>query len=205
MHRIPFLHFRDHDIHDKLNSIIFLTLYGASRYPTSCLVSIVAYGDEHNERQPTNNEKAEENGQPVGLLFFLSLDARLHGQNGLGIWECWHCWLGWWWCEVDGLICAVVCVISLATRKKAEQFEWQMNSNKLVLLKKHFFKTLLVIFMQHTFYISLRIFVKHRQYFYYVGLSYIYIFIYRYLWLLVHSKLKRSERLVSHDCFANPT
>ena len=66
------------------------------------------------ERLPTNNEQAEEYGHPAGLLFFLGLNTRLNGQNGLGGWGCHGCWLDIRCCRVEGLIAVVISVIGLA-------------------------------------------------------------------------------------------
>lgn len=77
------------------------------------------FSNVETERQLTNNQKAEEYGQPTGLLFFLGLHPCLHGKNGLEGWGCWGRWLDSRRCRVEGLITVIISVIGLAARRQS--------------------------------------------------------------------------------------
>lgn len=69
----------------------------------------------------TNNQQAEEYGQPTGLLFLLGLDACLHRKNGLGGWYCGGCWLDSHCCRVLGVIAVVISIIGFAAGRQEKK------------------------------------------------------------------------------------
>lgn len=67
----------------------------------------------------TDDQEAEEYGQPAGLLFLLGLDPCLHWKNWLGCWGCRRRWLDSCCCGLKGLIAVAIRVIGLAARTQS--------------------------------------------------------------------------------------
>lgn len=71
----------------------------------------------------TNDQEAEEYGQPAGLLFLLGLDPCLHWKNWLGCWGCRRRWLDSCCCSLKGLIAVAIRVIGLAARTQSWAYD----------------------------------------------------------------------------------